>query len=243
MRCPEARCSLVVGVLACLCLLVSGCGGAGPRPLANAATTTSTRTETSTVAGGGHRNATPPRNRKATVLVDEWAACERSHGDPDQSDPTIDAHGVINITTPRQRLGLRSVGDAGTCSAYLAKAQRTLRAAYPVQDPNGVGDSEYLKYVTCMRANGVPDYPSPEPNDPGKTDFIGSGVDPNSPHVRKVNDLCGKKLDLPTWWINGWGPPGDISTRSAGLHQGPPACAFRKKKPCPTLAHVKPSNF
>ena len=29
----------------------------------------------------------------ATQLVDEWAACMRSHGDPNQADPIIDATG------------------------------------------------------------------------------------------------------------------------------------------------------
>lgn len=45
----------------------------------------------------------------------------------------------------------------------------------------------------------------------------------------RVNDLCGKKLGLPVWWINGWGPPGDISVRMAGLPGSAPACAFTKK--------------
>ncbi|MGH9017329.1 MAG: hypothetical protein ACRDY1_06240, partial [Acidimicrobiales bacterium] len=51
------------------------------------------------------------------------------------------------------------------------------------------------------------------------------------PQVVRVNDLCGKKLGLPTWWINGWGPPGDISVGMARLPNGgnPPACAFEKK--------------
>jgi hypothetical protein len=124
------------------------------------------------------------------------------------------------------------VGDphdaTGTCSEYLIAAQRALRSAHPVRDPRGVGQAEYLRYVACMRANGVPNYPSPEPNDPSKTNFVGSGVDPNSPHVLRVNDLCGRKLGLPTWWINGWGPPGDISVSTAGVPGNTPACAFRK---------------
>ena len=33
-----------------------------------------------------------------TQLMDQWAACMRSNGDPNQTDPTIDAYGVINIT-------------------------------------------------------------------------------------------------------------------------------------------------
>jgi hypothetical protein len=31
-------------------------------------------------------------------LLNEWAACMRKHGDPDQADPTIDPSKVIHIT-------------------------------------------------------------------------------------------------------------------------------------------------
>ena len=139
-----------------------------------------------------------------TPLLNEWAACERSHGDPDQADPTVDASGVIYITVPQ---GAQPAGDihdlTGTCSEYLAEAQNELRAANPVAPPPD--QAEYLKYVSCMRANGVPDYPYPTGD---TTNFIGTGVDPNSPAVEKVNQLCGKKIGAPAWWINGTDTPG-----------------------------------
>ena len=40
-----------------------------------------------------------------TQLLDEWATCMRSHGDPDQVDPTIDANKVIHITFPADANG------------------------------------------------------------------------------------------------------------------------------------------
>lgn len=238
--------AVFVGALAALALLAASCGGSKVQAAADGGMTTASSGSTVADARG---SSTPKRASGPSKLVDEWAACERSHGDIKQADPTIDPHGVINITTPRPKLGrpgagrlpaqrLVVVGDphsaSGTCGEYLSRAQAELRAADPVRDPNGVDNATYLKYVACMRANGVPNYPSPEANDPSKTDFIGSGVNPDSPHVLKVNDLCGKKLGLPTWWIKGWGMPGDISVKTAGLHGGPPACAYRKHG-CPTL--------
>jgi hypothetical protein len=184
-------------------------------------------------------SATQPAGHEATQssagdptrLVDQWAACERRHGDPEQSDPTIDAYGVINIVTPQ--VGIISGGSeqvTGTCSSYLARAQNELRAANPVAAaPNQV---ELIKYVNCMRANGVPNYPYPNGD---KTSFIGTGVDPQSPEVEGVNDECGNKLHLPAWWVNGIGPPGDISvTGGAGPHAPatPPPCAFEKGETC-----------
>jgi hypothetical protein len=174
---------------------------------------------------GGTATASAPKG-SATKLVDEWAACERSHGNPGQADPVIDTHDVINITLPAPGHGGVPVGDphdaTGECSQYLTAAQIALRKADPVQDPLGVTSTAVIvNFARCMRANGISNYPFPSgPND-SQTNFNGTGVDPNSPSVVRVNDLCGKKLGLPAWWINGWGPPGDISVGNAGpIHSG-----------------------
>jgi hypothetical protein len=174
-----------------------------------------------------------------TPLLNEWAACERSHGDPDQSDPTVSADGVIYITIPK---GAQPVGNlherSGTCSQYVAQAANELRAANPVAPPPG--QSEYLKYVACMRANGVPNFPYPNGD---QTNFNGTGVDPNSPAVVRVNDLCGKKIGAPTWWINGTDTPGDIEVHTAGVHYPLPesSCAVAKNG-CPGLVTVPGSG-
>jgi hypothetical protein len=149
-----------------------------------------------------------------TSLLNEWAACERSHGDPNQTDPTVSAGGVIYIYVPKNA---QPAGDlherTGTCSQYVAEAANELRAANPVAPPPD--QAELLKYVACMRANGVPNYPYP---DGDQTNFNGTGVDPDSPAVVRVNDLCGKKIGAPAWWINGTDTPGDIEVRTVGMH-------------------------
>ena len=102
--------------------------------------------------------------------------------------------------------------------------ERVLRAADPVKDPLGLtNQGDQLKYVDCMRANGVPNYPYPQGN---STDFQGTGVDPTSPSVENVNKLCGKRIGAPAWWIAGTGPPGDVVVTSAGINPngGPPPC-------------------
>jgi hypothetical protein len=174
-----------------------------------------------------------PKANNPTALVDAWAGCMRSHGDPSQTDPVIDSHGVINITgPPLGSAGPPAAANAhdatGACGRYLVKAQTELRAEDPVQDPQGVPTSTAVPFANCMRANGVPNYPYPSGPDDSTTDFNGSGVNPNSPHVVKVNDYCGKKLGLPTWWINGWGPPGDIVVQPA-VAPHIPGCAYWKK--------------
>ena len=180
---------------------------------------------TSTTTGGSHgrgSTTTAPKGGNATQLMDEWAACMRSHGDPDQSDPIVDAYGVINITMPRgvsEALSSEAHGSSGPCSQYELAAENALRGGEP--DPAGPSQAQLVQYTDCMRSNGVPNYP--DPGSDGRTDFNGTGVDPNSPSVENANKVCGKEINAPAWWIAGTGPPGDVVVTSAGL----PATAVR----------------
>jgi hypothetical protein len=167
----------------------------------------------------GRNAATTASKGNPTALLDEWATCMHSHGDPNQADPTVDAHGVINISIAADAQDLSGAVHGGTdpCNRFVAAAQSALRAANPVSAPPN--QAEGLKYVNCMRANGVPNYPYPTGN---TTNFNGTGVDPTSPFVQNVNQVCGKKLGLPAWWINGTGPPGDVVVSSGRPGGGPP---------------------
>jgi hypothetical protein len=160
----------------------------------------------------------------------------QSHGDPNQAAPTIDAHGVINVTIPgagQLSNELSNAVHAGTdpCDRYIAAAQAALRAANPVAPPPD--QAELVKYVNCMRANGVPNYPYPTAN----MTFQGTGVDPYSPAVMRVNDLCGRKLNLPAWWVSGNGEPGEVSVSNVGpngsSNPGQPPPCFYAKTGCP----------
>jgi len=223
-------------------LALAACGGAAAAPqVASLGTSPGTSSDPGTSASTsipgtsnspGTTNSSSSGGTRATIagnvtpLLNEWAACERSHGDPDQSDPTVSADGVIYIYVPQ---GAQPAGDlherTGTCSQYVAEAANELKAANPVAPPPD--QATYLKYVACMRANGVPNYPYP---DGDQTNFNGTGVDPSSPAVVRVNDLCGKKIGAPAWWINGTNTPGDIEVRTAGVHSPLPgsSCAMAK---------------
>jgi hypothetical protein len=186
---------------------------------------TSTSEGTSSGHGGGSTTTTLPKASNATALVDEWATCMRSHGDPDQTDPMIDSHGGINITVPSGNSS-HAFGEAlhnvtGTCSQYLAAAQRVLRAEIPYT-PFNPDTALIVQYANCMRANGVPNYPYPVGD---QTNFNGTGINLNSPVFLSANNVCGKQIDAPAWWINGWGSPGDVSSSSGptgGVPHGNP---------------------
>jgi hypothetical protein len=138
----------------------------------------------------------------------------RSNGDPDQPDPTIDAHGGIDIAIPGTTAGsLSNAVHNGTapCNEYLAAASAALRAgARDLAPPN---QDALVRYAECMRANGVPKYPDPGT---GRTSNL-SGIDTNSQFFVRANSLCGHRIHAPSWWTNGWGPPGDVSVRSGPI--------------------------
>ena len=235
MKGHALRILAATAAVALTALALAGCSSSGSSPpqVATIGTSSGTRSEASPDPGTTTTtNSSSSRGTSATIagnvtpLLNEWAACERSHGDPDQTDPTVSADGVIYISVPQ---GAQPAGDlherTGTCSQYVAQAANELKAANPVAPPPDQGT--YLKYVACMRANGVPNFPYP---DGDQTNFNGTGVDPDSPAVVRVNDLCGKKIGAPAWWINGTVTPGDIEVRTAGVHYPLPqsSCAIAK---------------
>ena len=69
-----------------------------------------------------------------------------------------------------------------------------------------------MQYADCMRTNGVPNYPDPTGD---QTNL--NGINMNSPVFENANNVCGKQIHAPAWWINGWGPPGDISSSSGPI--------------------------
>jgi hypothetical protein len=193
---------------------LSACGGGLPDSPHVADLGTSATTGGSS---GGGSTTTAPKGSNATQLMDEWATCMRINGDPDQTDPTIDQYGVINITIPQgitdTSISSEAHGSSGPCSQYELAAENDLRAANPVAPPPS--QAQLVQYVDCMRTHGVPNYPDPGPND--EANFNEAGVDPNSPSFENGNKICGEQVNAPAWWIAGTGPPGDVSVSSAGI--------------------------
>jgi hypothetical protein len=176
-------------------------------------------------SGSHGTTTTAPKAGNPTQLMDEWATCMRTNGDPNQTDPTIDAYGVINITMRdvSQAVASEAHGSSGPCSQYELAAENALREGRQYQPPD---QNQMVQYTDCMRTHGVPKYPDPGAD--GKTDFNGTGVDPNSPFVENANKVCGKQINAPAWWIAGTGPPGDVSVESCS---GVPNCQLPGSAP------------
>jgi hypothetical protein len=159
----------------------------------------------------------------ATQLLDKWAACMRTHGDPSQSDPVIDPDNDIEISMTDVSVAMSSQAhsSSGPCGHYLAAASSALRNGQPM--PSGPDEAQLLKYAQCMQANGVPKYPDPVPGSTS-VNLNNIGMSMTSPVFQKANNLCAKKTGVPSG--NGAPPAGVVQVRS---------CAAPAGTQCPNL--------
>ncbi len=202
---------LAVLVAAAVTGLAACSGSANSPQVASLGSSTGSGSGGSTASGG-------VTTGNATRLLDEWAACMRGHGDPSQTDPTIDANKVIHISMRNvsQAVSSEAHGSTGPCSRYELAAENALRGGQP--PPQAPPLSAQLKYAECMRANGVPKYP--DPTGSSDTDLGALGIDVNSPAFQNANKLCVKKTGMPAYWATGTGVPGEVQVRSCNAPAG-----------------------
>jgi hypothetical protein len=156
-------------------------------------------------SGDGFASTTTMPARSPTQLLDEWATCMRSQGDPAQVDPTVDASKVIQIT-----LGWAGglSGANGACGSHLSAAQEALGGA---TQPASSNQATALKFAQCMRANGVPDYPDPTSNNQPIHASSGSDLNPANPTYQAASTLCTNKSGYQSKFSNGAPQPGSIN--------------------------------
>jgi hypothetical protein len=189
---------------------LAACGGSTPPHVASLGTSNgSAGATTTTVPTGG-----------TTELLDEWAACMRRHGDPNQVDPTVDTDKVIDVTLPEgYTQGLHGATTGGACGAYMRAAQTALRGGEPPPPPD---PATALKFAQCMRANGIPDYPDPSGSGQSAVHATaGSDLDPDNPTFQAASALCGTKTGFEKF-AGGPSQPGTINLNMAGGFGGKP---------------------
>jgi hypothetical protein len=207
------RSGLLAVLAAAAAIGVTACGGSSSPHVASLGTSTGN--------SGGSTTTTLPKGNP-TQLLDEWATCMRSHGDPNQVDPTVDANKVIHITFPASASGNGPVsfgkGSDDPCGAYLTAASTALRGGKPLQRPD---PAKLEKYAQCMRANGVPDFPDPSGGGLSIQTHPGSDLNPNNATFQNASKLCAKKTGVPGFG-GGTAPAGSIQATGGEGPQGGP---------------------
>lgn len=201
------------GLAAAAAIGLAGCSGSSSPHVASLGNGTGN--------GSGVTTTTLPTGNP-TQLLDEWATCMRSNGDPNQVDPTIDANKVIHITFPANTSGNGPVafgkGSNNPCDNYLQAASTALRGGKPPQKPD---PAKLEKFAQCMRSNGIPDFPDPSAGGGLRIQSSpGSDLNPNNPTFKNASKLCSTKYGLPGLGT-GTPQPGSIEASSGGLQGGP----------------------
>jgi hypothetical protein len=150
---------VILGALAGLSLLVSGCGGASSPSVANVATTT-----TSTVVHQSTSSASPSTQDQLRQENLKFSACMRSNGVPNFPDPS-----------PGGGFVFRSGSGLDPSSPAVKRAQAKCRKYMPGGGGISPGaqthpTAQWLEHMDgiarCMRRHGVADFPDPRTSIP-----------------------------------------------------------------------------
>jgi hypothetical protein len=197
----------LLAIVAGAALLTAACSSGSSSPQVASLGKTSGDGSGGSTATGSSTTAMPKGS--ATQLLNEWTACMRGHGDPNQATPTVDASNGIHVTVPLQYFGTiygpsdnNPSGAGVTCQAYLTAASNTLNGGQPPPLPSLVTVD---KWAECLRANGIPNAPEPGPGGGGSPIS-----NPDSPIVQNAIKVC--KLKIGTYVPIAGGPtiPGEI---------------------------------
>jgi hypothetical protein len=175
------RCSLLIGSLACLPLLATGCGGSKSPAIANLGTTSSSTTN----SGSG---ATGSRPTEAQMEQDalKYSECMRSSGVPNYPDPKASGGFVLQA-------GSGIDPSSPTFQAAEKKCSKLLPGGGPPAPgtethPSAQALAQMVKAARCMRAHGVPDFPDPATKVTPLPRGSGGGV---------ISDIDGVILEFP----------------------------------------------
>ena len=221
MRYRESGMATVL--VAAVAIGLAACSGASSPHVASLGTGTTLETggagNAATHGDGNGGSPTTLSSRNPTGLLDDWATCMRSHGDPDQVDPTVDAGGVIQITLGDSSGFGGPNGEADSCATYLTAAQTALRGGKPVPTPD---QAALVKFSQCMRANRAPDYPDPTGNGNGAVRALpGSDLNPANPTFQHASTLCTNETGVSSKFSDSPPQPGDINV-NVGQPKGAP---------------------
>jgi hypothetical protein len=187
----DARRAARPAMLVALVSLLAACGSTSPH-VANL-TSTNTTTSASTVAAG------PTHAAAGTALAQAiaFAACMRSHAEPNYPDPTIGRNGE-----PVEHLSSNANPTLNPNTPQFQTAERICLARQPPESPvlkqvTATKQQQELKFAQCMRTHGVPNFPDPKLVPGGFELQLPRHMNPNSPQITAAQQTCTKLGDGP----------------------------------------------
>lgn len=111
-----------------------------------------------------------------------FAACMRSHGEPDYPDPQFTSSGGVRISP-----GHADPGSPAFKSANRACHQLLPNGGAPVGAATTQAKAQEVKFADCMRVHGVPNFP--DPSHDGAFD-LPAGLDSNAPRFAQAEHAC-----------------------------------------------------
>jgi len=211
-RLSSRRLSGLAVLLAAAAIGLAACSGSGSPRVASLGK----------VSGDSRGAQTTMPTGNATQLLDEWAACMRAHGDPNQADPIIDVNNDIDVNwNPAIAGGIYGTNKGGQgnggpgqyCRSYLNAAQKALGGD---RQPSSSDQITLLKYSDCMRANGIADFPDPVNGTLSLSLGASGDLNPNSPAFQNASKLCAERTGAHVPGAGGTPPPGVIKIDGAG---------------------------
>jgi hypothetical protein len=138
---------------------------------------------TAACGGNGDQPSATPTTTARDAQAVKYSQCMRENGVPDFPDP-VDG---------RIQLRGQQGSDLDPESAGFKKAQEACKQYEPVgpgkDGQNGQQQAQALKWVQCMRQNGVPNMPDPQAD--GRMLFTAdNGVDPESETFKNAQQKC-----------------------------------------------------
>jgi hypothetical protein len=169
---PRARNAILsIAALVSAAMLLAACGGSSNDASSN----------TSPPASGGGSGAAQPTADSTKAA--KFAQCMRAHGVSDFPDPV----------NGRFQLKVTQGSDLDPNSPAFQSADQACKSLQPAgfgsNSTQSTGNqSKLLKFVSCMRRNGVPSMPDPQPN--GTMLMSGGQINSNSPQFQQAMQAC-----------------------------------------------------
>jgi hypothetical protein len=165
----------LVAAVAVIGLALAGCGGSNGD--SNAASPPG--------SGSNGAGSSGAEDRQTELL--KYSQCMRENGVPDFPDPE---NGRLQLKVHKGPGGNGLDPDSPQFKAAEEKCKDLQPAGLAQQAQSGERQEQMLKYVDCMRKNGVPNFPDPQADGRLLINRKDLGMDPESPTFKAAEDKC-----------------------------------------------------